>query len=158
MRLSSVASIFASAIACLVAFTPRDAHAAICAFESVVGTSFGTYDVFDPAALTSTGGLRILCTVVGASDVITVELSRGSSSTFLPRTMTRPGASLSYNLYLDAALTTVWGDGTSGTSRYGPVTPPDGSAFTITIYGQLPARQNVSVGAYSDTITATLVY
>jgi spore coat protein U-like protein len=64
--------------------------------------------------------------------------------------------SLGYNLYLDAARILVWGDGTGGTSRHGPVAPQLGVPNTLTIYGRIPARQTSPVGAYTDTVTATI--
>jgi spore coat protein U-like protein len=34
----------------------------------------------------------------------------------------------------------------------------NGNAQTLTVYGQLPAGQYVTPGAYADTITATITY
>jgi spore coat protein U-like protein len=63
---------------------------------------------------------------------------------------------MSYNLYLDAVRVSVWGNGTGGTSRYGPVVPQLLFPVTVTIYGRIPALQNVKVGSYTDTIVATI--
>jgi len=48
------------------------------------------------------------------------------------------------------------GDGTGGSTRYSPVFSPLSSPVTVTIYGRIPARQNVRVGSYTDSITATI--
>ena len=73
------------------------------------------------------------------------------------RAMSNGPHSLAYNVYLDAARTIVWGDGSNGTSAYGPVKPNPGTN-TVWIYGRIFARQNVTVGTYSDTLTVTIVY
>jgi len=88
---------------------------------------------------------------------ITIDLSKGSAPSYFPRQMRKGAETMSYNLYLDAARVSGWGDGTGGTSRYGPMFPPLlGSPVTVTVYGRIPASQNVSAGAYTDTITATI--
>jgi spore coat protein U-like protein len=125
-----------------------------CAFNSAVGVSFGAYNVFDPSPIDSTGSITYTCVSLLAP--ITIDLSKGVGSGYSPRRMHKGGDNLSYNLYLDASRVTVWGNGTGGSSRYGPVTPPLGSPVTVTIYGRMPARQNVRAGSYTDTITATI--
>ena len=57
---------------------------------------------------------------------------------------------------LDALSVSIWGDGTGGSSHYGPVVPPPALSVTVIVYGRIPARQNRSSGAYIDTITATI--
>ena len=66
-------------------------------------------------------------------------------------------ASLDGRMYLN---TTVWGDGTGGSSKL-----TDGYLLglitvikTYTVYGRIPARQNIPAGAYADTITVTVNY
>ncbi len=63
---------------------------------------------------------------------------------------------LNYNLYLDAARTTIWGDGTGGTQVYSNANPPNNTNVTVTIYGRIPASQDVSAGSYTNTVTATI--
>ena len=71
--------------------------------------------------------------------------------------MLRSGEPHNYNLYLNAACTQVWGNGTSGTVTH--------SAFTtilfptaVPIYARLFPLQNVTVGCYSDSVVATIVF
>ena len=92
---------------------------------------------------------------IAAHDVV-VSLSKGASSTFSPRTMMMGSEVLSYNLYRDAARTSIWGDGTAGTSTYTNANPPNNTAINITVYGRVPAGQDVSAGAYSDTVSAVI--
>ena len=68
--------------------------------------------------------------------------------------------SLSYNLYADAARTTVWGDGigaASVTINPGSVTAGD-RTLVRAIYGRIPAQQAVGFGTYNDTIMVTLTF
>lgn len=128
---------------------------AACTIGTVTGVAFGTYDVFAPSDVTSTGSLSYTCTSVPGT--ITIGLSTGNATSFTPRLLLSGTNSLAYNLYLDASTSIIWGDGTGGTSLYGPLTPT-ASATTVTIYGRIPALQNASVGTYADTITATITF
>lgn len=119
---------------------------------SVTGVSFGSYDVLSGNPVQSTGSVTLQCG--GAVRNIMLTLSKGQSSSFTPRTLTKGGEALSYNLYRDAALSAIWGDGTGGTQVYTDANPP--KTLTLTIYANIPASQDVSAGNYTDTITATV--
>lgn len=138
--------------------TSTPASAMSCSILSVSSVAFGPYNVFAVAPVSSLGSIRYKCTEVGGSDSIIVHLSSGDASSYAPRTLLQGAYELDYNLYTTAAYTTVWGDGSAGTSYYGPVTPQEGLETSITIYGQIPAQQNARVGAYSDTIVATVIF
>jgi spore coat protein U-like protein len=125
-----------------------------CSFNSTVGVNFGAYDVFNTTPTDSTGSMTYTC--VSLLSTITIDLSKGGGSGYIPRRMHKGSDHMDYNLYLDASFVTVWGNGTGGSSRYGPVTPPLASPVTVTIYGRIPARQNVKWGSYTDTIVATI--
>jgi spore coat protein U-like protein len=69
--------------------------------------------------------------------------------------MTGPGgATLKYSLYSNSGHTTNWGN-SSGTWVGGT---GNGSAQTLTVYGQIPANQQSVSGNYTDTIIATVNY
>ena len=121
---------------------------------STTSVNFGTYDVFASSATDSTGTVTITCN--GAAHNIVVTLSTGASGAYNPRTMTSGGETLSYNLYRDAARTSIWGDGTGGTSTYTEANPPNNTPIPITVYGRVPAGQDVSAGGYSDTVSAVI--
>jgi spore coat protein U-like protein len=60
-------------------------------------------------------------------------------------------------------LSSVWGDGSAGTSTQGGSGAGlgIGSAITHTVYGELPNtdnNQNAPAGNYSDTVTVTVEY
>jgi spore coat protein U-like protein len=131
------------------------ARAQSCSISTVSGVSFGSYDALNASPLDQTGSITYECDILFASTV-TVDLSPGGSGTYSSREMQKGADSLQYNLYLDATRLLIWGDGTGGTSRFGPVSPVLGSPNTLTIYGRIPARQASPIGAYTDTVVATI--
>lgn len=138
--------------------------AATCSI-SVTSLNFGTYDVFSGTADDSTGTITVSCTQTSAPVIslpVTVSLTAGTSGSYASRQM-RSGANiLTYNMYANATRTTIFGDGSGGTSTIGGTF---GFTFvgqvltgTGTIYGRIPAGQDVAIGSYSDTITATVSF
>ena len=121
---------------------------------SATSVNFGSYNVFSLSATDSTGTVTITCN--GAAHNVVVSLSTGGSGAFNPRMMVSGGELLSYNLYRDAAGTSIWGDGTGGTSTLTNANPANNTAINITVYGRVPAGQDVSAGVYSDTVSAVI--
>ena len=128
---------------------PGLAHAASCSV-SVLNVAFGGYDVFQQQDTETTGSVNVTC---DSSTSYAISLSAGLG-TFAARTMTNGSQQLDYNLFTDPQRLTIWGDGTSGTVTVS-ATATSGS---YTVYGMIPARQNVRAGSYSDTITVTVTY
>ena len=131
---------------------------AICSADcsiNTTGVNFGPYNVFDSAPVDSTGSVRYQCS--GNTNSFTVAIGRGSSPTFTPRTLRSGADAMNYNLYLDAARTNVWGDGTSGTTLF-TVSSSGGKAVTVPIFGRIPAGQDVAAGTYSDSIVVTIQF
>lgn len=144
--LTRVASIVALALLAMV----RPAEAAQCTI-STTPIVFGTYNVFMTAPTDSTGTVIYNCNGGGKNILIT--MSRGASPTFVPRRMASGPEDLGYNLFRDAARTTVWGDATAGTSAYFDADPPNRTDIVVTVFGRIPAGQDVRAGAYSDTVS-----
>jgi spore coat protein U-like protein len=135
----------------VIAFSTRGEAACTVSSSSVV---FGSYNVFATSDTTSTGTVTYQC---GNKDHdIQISLSTGSSGSYSNRTLTRSSEPLNYNLYIDAAFATIWGDGTGGTDTYTNHNPPNGTDVNLTIYGRILAQQDVSVGSYADTIVVTV--
>ena len=132
----------------------KNAEAAPSCTITPTGVSFGSYDVFNVTATDSTGSITFKCK--GSAANITVTISKGGSASFTPRLMTGGTDSLSYNLYLDAARSTIWGDGTGGTQSYANAAPPNNLNVVVTIYARVTAGQDVSAGSYSDSVTAII--
>ncbi len=120
-----------------VSLAPALTFAADNCTVSAVTHAFGAYDTINPLAGTSS--ITVNCSHTG-----------GGNHTF------------NYTLKLStAAHTTVWGDGTSGTSTVSGSFSVGGnsSGFQIqTVYGLIGGPQNVTPGAYSTAspITVTL--
>jgi spore coat protein U-like protein len=121
---------------------------------SVTSVAFGNYNVFTTTSDDSTGTITYRCNSRASN--ISISLSDGSSSTYTPRTLRKGSEILQYNLYRNAARTTIWGNGTGGTSVYTDANPPNNSNVTLTVYGRIPAQQDVSAGNYTDTVSAVI--
>jgi spore coat protein U-like protein len=128
---------------------------------STAPVAFGAYDPVVANATTprdSNGSVTITCTK-GATT--TIGLDAGGNSTHASgttRAMT-DGAStpsyLSYEIYQDSPGGTVWSN--SGAGLYTPASAPSKAPRSYTVYGRIPAGQDVPVAAsYSDTVTATV--
>ncbi len=129
---------------------------------SAVSTSFGSYDPFGAVAVDSTGSVTVSCQfLIGVLVGYTIQLSSGTGGSYAPRTLSGTGYQLDYNLYTNAGRTAVWGDGSGGTN-----TVSDGYLVSVlfpvvrnyTVYGRLPAGQNVPPGSYTDTVIVTVNY
>jgi spore coat protein U domain-containing protein, fimbrial subunit CupE1/2/3/6 len=115
---------------------------------------FGAYDVFGVSPTTSTGTITYQCN--NADKDVLISVSVGSSGSYVARTLVKGAERLNYNLYLDAAFSTVWGDGTGGTDTYFKHNPQNNRDVDVTVYGRILAQQDVSAGAYADTIVITV--
>lgn len=130
-----------------------DARAEQCSVSST-SVSFGSYNVFANGPTDSTGTVTYRCN--GNAAPVWISLSRGQSSTFEARTMTKGVDELDYNLYRDAARTQVWGDGSGGTQVAFDLVVPKNTDVTLTIYGRIPAGQDVRAGTYTDTVSVVV--
>jgi spore coat protein U-like protein len=137
----------------LLSATSAWAQAASCTI-SVTSVAFGNYNVFTTTADDSTGTITYRCNSTAMN--ISISLSDGSSSTYSPRTLRKGSEILQYNLYRNAARTTIWGNGTGGTSVYTSANPANNTNINVTIYGRIPAQQDVSAGSYTDTVSAVI--
>jgi spore coat protein U-like protein len=133
----------------------RPASAA-CTVSVTAGVAFGGYDVFGTSPVDSAGQVRWTCDFL-TFPAVRITLSRGGNTTFLPRRMSSGANRLDYNLYLDAARTRVWGDGSPGTELYSQQFWGFGT-ITVSIYGRIPAAQNAAVGAYTDNVMVVINY
>lgn len=110
---------------------------------SFTSMSFGTYT---GTALNGTAIGTVKCK--GAWN-IPLNAGTGVGATITIRKMTGPGgAVLNYQIFQDAARTTIWGN-TSSTQVSG-----SGNA-TATAYGQILAGQYVVPGTYTDTVSSS---
>lgn len=148
-------------IAAALVVQTASARAHICTV-SATGVSFGLYDPRSSSPRDSTATVNVGCTgLVGLTIAVnySISLSAGNGSV-TSRYMSSGMGQLRYQLYGDAARTSVWGDGT------GPTAVVTGSWLiglfvpyqSYTIYGRIPPNQHVAPGTYTDTILVTVVY
>jgi len=119
--------------------------------------AFGAYDpVVANAAtdLTAAGSVNVACT---KGTPATIDLGNGGNLSGGSRRMASGSDFLNYALYKDAARTQVWGTGLAGgtTMAYNAATK---ASTAVSVYGTVPQNQDVTVGAYSDVVLATINY
>ncbi len=129
----------------------HSASAAGC-WISTTPVAFGSYNAVNSTDLASTGTVHYWCS--GQVYTRTVYLSKGVAGSNTPRQMAFGGNRLSYNLYLDAAHSQVWGD--PNPYSYRVTVSANNPDVTLTIYGLIPQGQDVPAGNYTDNITATI--
>lgn len=122
--------------------------------------NFGSYDIFSPVPLDSTATINVTCNIPSKNPhaplAVVVSLSPGNSGSFAQRQMVSTGPDvLNYNLFANASMSTIWGDGGGSSSTQTAFVTKD-MPYRATLYGRIPARQNVRAGSYSDTITVTI--
>jgi spore coat protein U-like protein len=66
--------------------------------------------------------------------------------------------SAQYNLFTDAGLSQIWGNGTGTTSTFTGSTGFGTVNFPLNIHGSVPANLDLAPGVHTDTVTATLSY
>jgi spore coat protein U-like protein len=142
---------FALGVAMLVVATATRLEAACTV--SATGVSFGTYDVFASAPTDSTGSITYDC--APSDKNLQITLSTGNSGTFAQRGLRNGADQLAYNLFRDAALTSVWGDGTGGSGVFFKQNPHPVKPIVLPVYGRIPAMQDVGTGSYVDSVIVT---
>jgi spore coat protein U-like protein len=149
---------------CAVAHRVQAAVTVNCT-ASASGIAFGIYNPLNAVSDASTGSLKVVCSGSGSGTVnvtLNVTLSTGLSGIYSTRKMFSGANSLNYNIYWSAAYNQIIGDGTggsfAGTAGPFPVAAGGSNTATGTLYGLIPASQDVVPGGYSDVITVTVTY
>jgi spore coat protein U-like protein len=144
-----------------------DTAAAVDCGLSTTGVAFGIYDPSATAPNDSTGNVTITCNYLsggGQRIAYVATLSTGVSNSYASRWLQSGANILNYNLFSDAARTTVWGNGLGGTAAIsgsftvGPGAGNGQRRDSRTVYGRTPARQDALDGTYTDTIVVTLQF
>ena len=134
-------------------FTVTATVAAACTI-SATNLAFGAYVPTAALPTNGTSTVTTTCTLAAPYD-IGLNAGTGTGATVAARKMTSGANLLTYSLYQDATHLVVWGN-TIGTDTIALV--GTGLAVPTTVFGQIPALQNASVGSYTDTITATVTF
>jgi len=124
-----------------------------CSFAVGSDLGFGPYDPFSTAPRDAVSTLLYRCP---PGQLMRISLDRGLAGSFAARELRQGAEVLRYNLYLDAARTVVWGDGSGGSSA-GPGVQVHGPGGTTTAYvfGRIAPAQDAVAGAFADTIRVT---
>ncbi len=123
------------------------------------GVDFGDYDVYSSNPTDSTGTIVVVCNERSAIRV-TIEIGPSpNSGGFSPRQMRQQAGTdlLEYNLYTRASRDRIWGDGTSGTYTVSRRVRR-GRPWRRTVFGRIPAGQDVSQGLYGESLTVTITW
>ncbi len=118
---------------------------------------FGEYDAFETTPTRATTRVQVDCQGVTSKIRPTIELSAGSSQNFARRTQVSGGNTLTYNIYTDAGLTQIAGDGSSGTTPL-ILNDDESGGAEVTLYGAIDPRQFAAPGVYFDTVYVTLIF
>ena len=146
-----------------VAAAPSSALAATCnvparpILVAATNLNFGNYNASSGTATTANMTVTVSCQNGGDTlPAFVASLSKGGAPTYNPRQMSLAANKLNYNIFNQAAFTTIWGDGTGGTltRSYGG----GGNSAAGTGFGQITTGQYVTPGSYTDTITVTITY
>ena len=118
--------------------------------------AFGNYDPLSVVLGVGTTTVSVTCSLLAPYNIGLAIGTNGASVTARKMKITGGGSDLlNYHLYRDAAHLLNWGN-TVGTDTLSLV--GTGLSVGSTVFGTIPAGQNVSVGSYTDTITVTITF
>lgn len=118
--------------------------------------TLGNIDATSTAARDATGAIAVTCTN-GAAWSAAADAGQTAGATPGARQMTNGTDLLNYALYSDTTRTTLWGDGTAGTSAI--TDTGTGVVQNKTIYASvLPGQTSAHIGTYTDQINVTVTY
>ncbi|MGE0180024.1 MAG: spore coat U domain-containing protein [Sphingomonas sp.] len=123
---------------------------------STSALAFGSVNVIGGGNVDGSGGLTVTCTS-GTAWSAAAGVGAGTGASFASRRMTAGSNQLGYNLYTSSGYSTVWGDGTGGTSLLSGT--GTGGAQSVAVYGRVGSGQaSVPAGSYADTVAITVTY
>jgi spore coat protein U-like protein len=145
----------------MLVWLPAIAHAALGTCSLVpTDISFGT---FSGSEITASGSIQIMCQNGSGNNTLQVGLSYGNTSSTFPsstanRLMQSGANRLAYQIYTSSARTTIWGDGSGGTTTLGVAINYVSGPVTVTVvpFAVLFAGTLPPPGGYTDAITVTI--
>lgn len=125
---------------------------------SAANLAFGAVDPIG-GNVDQTTTVTVKCT---KNSPYTVGLNAGTTTgaTIAQRLMANGADTMQYNLYTDAARSTVWGNSAVAPTWVSGTGAGLGTAQVLTVYGRVPSGQtNLAVGTYTETaVTVTVTY
>lgn len=161
---------------CLLLFSLAWSHMAMAERCSVQVTAlpFATYTTLQPTSKTVSSPINIQCTTNPADEKkgvfaqLGLSLGQNANGSVLQRSMSNGQDRLYYNVYKDAGFQTIFGDGNGQGSTFSVcldsqvcgnsptnTTQPD---LTLTMYGAIPPKQDVTPGSYTDSLLLTIAF
>jgi spore coat protein U-like protein len=138
----------------LLAGAPAAYSAETCSI-SMTTVAFGNVDVTTGAAVDTTGTLQVVCSGFTLGVEACLSIGAGSLGDATSRELQSGANTLRYDLYSDAARTTIWGSWESGYKSPGVSMIVNNGTTNVTVYGRvLAAQPTVLAGAYTSTFTA----
>ncbi|UXY53873.1 Csu type fimbrial protein [Pseudomonas tohonis] len=122
--------------------------------------SFGTYpslnSIIEAQSVGSSAGSSFGVTCNTGTNY-SVALDSGLHATGNQRNMSAGATDvIAYNLYKEAARTTLWGNGSNGgTALAGTGT---GANQELVVYGRVPPQTTPATGTYTDTVQVTITW
>lgn len=120
---------------------------------SATSMVFGSYNPFSALPADISGTITLACDKSKVD--FRISLSPGVGGTYFQRQLSGAEFSLVYQLYLDAAHSIVWGDGSAGTDVAIGTIEKGATEAMLTVHGVIAPLQNVAPGSYLDTIVVT---
>lgn len=150
--------------ALLAAAGPAAFAAASCGIVSSSSTAFGAYDVLSTAPTDSLAIIKVRCDSVEPGNpniTLTMGVGTGYGGSVSSRRMRHAGGTtdvLNYGLFRDSSRSAVWGytPGVDAVTQVVKVQNNRTAEATFTIYGRVPALQDVAPGEYVDSVQVTL--
>lgn len=123
--------------------------------------SMGTYTSYQPSDLDSSFTVAVTCARTGGPGNTTVTLTLGPSATsgsINPRQLRGATDVLPYNFYRDTARQLVLGStiGVNALSQTRHIKNNTSEPFIFTVFGRIPALQDIAAGAYQDSLLMTV--
>ena len=161
MRVTAIRLLAPLALASAAIPAPAVAAGGVRCVMTATPLSFGRFVPTRDMAADFTATITLTCSATGSSTA-SVEGTIALLGSGGARAMADGPRRLRYRLFVDAARTIPWGDG-SGDGRAKPISALVGSATplrtSLTVYGRILAgNRHAEVGNYSDQITAVLTY
>lgn len=138
------------------AMSVSSAAAMSCVASSGTQLVFGRYDPWSPSHHDMLGTVEIVCTPASPGEIadVTVRLQSYQPGPLFMRNLDT-GEQLRFDLYQDAARARPLVDGLLFSLRV-PLAVP--LTFPFTLYGRIPAGQQIGVGRYSTALTVLVEY
>jgi spore coat protein U-like protein len=162
LLIASLCAFAAGGVVAATATTTFTVTASVSANCTITATGISfTYDPIGAnaaAAASATGTVTIACTKGSGPSIGLNAGSNAGAVAGVTRAMANGANRLGYELFQSAAAPgngAVWTD-IGGANALNAGVSPSKAARSFTVQAQIPAGQDVAVGSYSDTVTATV--